>query len=244
MVVIKRESTLLVVTEKGLGKCSEVSEYRVQKRGGKGILTLNRTAKTGDVVALMEVVPEDELMLMTRQGIAIRSTVSEIRVTGRAAQGVKLVALDENDVVSAVARVIPDDKDDGLAGTICRRRRHRRERTPKGSCALRLGDWRCAGPPRLHILRGCNDLPRAPIRPHDSPRRRAGHAQISKPRPGRLSARRAHAADAAGCARGSVRGWPSRNASANRRVASRCVHVPSGMSAADQRTRRYCAVVR
>ncbi len=116
MVVIKRESTLLVVTEKGLGKCSEVSEYRVQKRGGKGILTLNRTAKTGDVVALMEVVPEDELMLMTRQGIAIRSKVSEIRVTGRAAQGVKLVALDEHDVVSAVARVIPDDKDDLVEG--------------------------------------------------------------------------------------------------------------------------------
>ncbi len=118
MVVIKREATLLVVTEKGLGKCSEVSEYRVQKRGGKGILTLNRTAKTGDVVALMEVVPEDELMLMTRQGVAIRSRVSEIRVTGRAAQGVKLVALDENDVVQAVARVIPDDKEeaDGAIG--------------------------------------------------------------------------------------------------------------------------------
>jgi DNA gyrase subunit A len=112
MVVIKREATLLVVTENGLGKCSEVSEYRVQKRGGKGILTLNRTAKTGDVVALMEVVPEDELMLMTRQGVAIRSRVSEIRVTGRAAQGVKLVALDDHDVVQAVARVIPDDKDD------------------------------------------------------------------------------------------------------------------------------------
>ena len=112
MVVIKREATLLVVTEKGLGKCSEVSEYRVQKRGGKGILTLNRTGRTGDVVALMEVVPEDELMLMTRQGVAIRSRVSEIRVTARAAQGVKLVSLDEHDVVQAVARVIPDDKDD------------------------------------------------------------------------------------------------------------------------------------
>ena len=111
MVVIKREATLLVVTERGLGKCSEVSEYRVQKRGGKGILTLNRTVKTGDVIALMEVVPEDELMLMTRQGIAIRSKVSEIRVTGRAAQGVKLVALDDLDGVSAVARVIPDDKE-------------------------------------------------------------------------------------------------------------------------------------
>ncbi len=114
MVVIKREATLLVVTQNGLGKCSEVSDYRVQKRGGKGILTLNRTSRTGDVVALMEVVPEDELMLMTRQGIAIRSKVSEIRVTGRAAQGVKLVTLDDQDEVSAVARVIPDDKEEDV----------------------------------------------------------------------------------------------------------------------------------
>ncbi len=109
MVVIKRESTLLVVTQKGLGKCSGIDEYRVQKRGGKGILTLNRTDRTGDVVALMEVVPEDELMLMTRQGVAIRIKVSEIRVASRATQGVKLVALDDKDVVSAVARVVPDE---------------------------------------------------------------------------------------------------------------------------------------
>jgi len=111
MVVIKRDSTLLVVTQKGLGKCSDIEEYRVQKRGGKGILTLNRTDRTGDVVALMEVVPADELMLMTRQGVAIRIKVSEIRVASRATQGVKLVALDDKDIVSAVARVIPDDKD-------------------------------------------------------------------------------------------------------------------------------------
>jgi len=115
MVVIKREATLLVVTAKGMGKCSEVSEYRVQKRGGKGIKTLDLTQKTGHVVALMEVVPEDELMLMTKGGIAIRSKVSEIRVTGRIAQGVKLVSLDDQDIVSAVARVIPDDKDEGEA---------------------------------------------------------------------------------------------------------------------------------
>ncbi len=115
MVVIKREATLLVVTERGMGKCSEVSDYRVQKRGGKGIKTLDLTAKTGHVVALMEVVPEDELMLMTKGGIAIRSKVSEIRVTGRIAQGVKLVALDDQDVVSAVARVIPEGEGDGSA---------------------------------------------------------------------------------------------------------------------------------
>jgi DNA gyrase subunit A len=118
MVVIKREATLLVVTERGLGKCSDIGEYRVQGRGGKGIKTLDLTQKTGHVVALMEVVAEDELMLMTKQGIAIRSKVSEIRVTGRIAQGVKLVSLDDNDVVSAVARVIPDDKEEGESAEV------------------------------------------------------------------------------------------------------------------------------
>ena len=115
MVVIRRESTLLVVTERGLGKCSDIGEYRVQGRGGKGIKTLDLTLKTGHVVALMEVVPKDELMLMTKMGIALRTKVSAIRVVGRVSQGVKLVSLDENDVVSAVARVIPDDKEAGEA---------------------------------------------------------------------------------------------------------------------------------
>jgi DNA gyrase subunit A len=118
MVVIKRPATLLVVTEKGLGKCSDIEEYRVQKRGGKGILTLNRTDRTGDVISLLEVVPEDELMLMTRQGVAIRSKVSDIRVAGRATQGVKLVALDDKDVVSAVARVVPEDKNVTESGAV------------------------------------------------------------------------------------------------------------------------------
>jgi DNA gyrase subunit A len=112
MVVIKRDATLLVVTEKGLGKCSQIEEYRIQKRGGKGILTLHRTERTGDVVALMEVLPEDEIMLITKHGVIIRSSVAQIRVTGRNAQGVKLVQLQDNDVVTAVARVIPD-ADDG-----------------------------------------------------------------------------------------------------------------------------------
>ncbi|HEX5581300.1 MAG TPA: DNA gyrase subunit A [Gemmatimonadaceae bacterium] len=113
MVVIKRDATLLVVTEKGLGKCSHIDDYRVQKRGGKGIMTLNRTEKTGDVVGLMEVLPEDEIMLITKQGVIIRSPVSQVRVTGRVAQGVKLVQLDEGDLVTAVARVVPEDKEDG-----------------------------------------------------------------------------------------------------------------------------------
>ncbi|MDB4911843.1 MAG: gyrase subunit [Gemmatimonadetes bacterium] len=113
MVVIKRDATLLVVTAKGMGKCSPIEEYRVQRRGGKGILTLNRTEKTGEVVALKEVLPDDELMLITKQGIVIRMPVKGIRVSGRNTQGVKLVHLDEGDIVCDVARVVIEDDEGG-----------------------------------------------------------------------------------------------------------------------------------
>jgi DNA gyrase subunit A len=115
MVVIKREATLLVVAERGIGKCSPIDDYRVQKRGGKGIITIHRTDKTGDAVSIMEVLPEDELMLMTKQGILIRMPVKGIRVAGRNTQGVKLVNLDEKDLVMAVARVVPEDEEEGDA---------------------------------------------------------------------------------------------------------------------------------
>jgi len=110
MVVIKREATLLVVAERGIGKCSPIDDYRVQKRGGKGIITIHRTDKTGDAVSIMEVLPEDELMLMTKQGILIRMPVKGIRVAGRNTQGVKLVNLDSKDLVMAVARVVPEEE--------------------------------------------------------------------------------------------------------------------------------------
>ena len=116
MVVIKREATILVVTERGLGKCSHIDDYRVQKRGGKGIITVNRTEKTGNVVGVMEVLPEDEIMLITRNGVIIRSSVAQIRVTGRIAQGVRLVNLDDGDILTAVARVIPEDDEGDAAG--------------------------------------------------------------------------------------------------------------------------------
>jgi DNA gyrase subunit A len=113
MVVIKRDATLLVVTAKGMGKCSPIEEYRVQRRGGKGILTLNRTEKTGEVVALKEVLPDDELMLITKQGVVIRMPVKGIRVSGRNTQGVKLVHLDDGDIVCDVARVVIEDDEGG-----------------------------------------------------------------------------------------------------------------------------------
>lgn len=109
MVVLRRDATLLVVSEKGMGKRSKVSDYRVQRRGGKGIITLKRTEKTGSIVALKEVLPEDELMMITRHGVIIRVPVDGIRVIGRNTQGVKVMNLDAGDTVVDVARVVNED---------------------------------------------------------------------------------------------------------------------------------------
>ena len=117
MVVVRRaDATLLLVTEKGLGKVTDLTEYRVQGRGGKGIITGKLSDKTGGLVALMEVVQDDEIMLITKLGVIIRSAVNEVRNTGRNAQGVKLVNLDSKDFVCAVARVAEKDESDALGG--------------------------------------------------------------------------------------------------------------------------------
>jgi DNA gyrase subunit A len=113
MVIIRRDATLLVVTERGMGKCSPIDEYRVQKRGGKGIITVNRTDKTGDAVSIKEVLPDDELMVITKGGMVIRMPVKGIRVSGRNTQGVRLVDLEASDKVIDVARVVPDDEEEG-----------------------------------------------------------------------------------------------------------------------------------
>ena len=111
MVVIRREATLLVVSENGMGKRSRVSDYRVQKRGGKGIITLKCTQKTGNIIALKEVLPEDGLMMITRHGVIIRVPVDGIRVIGRNTQGVKVMNLDAGDMVVDVARVVNEESD-------------------------------------------------------------------------------------------------------------------------------------
>ena len=110
MVVVRRDASLLVVSEKGYGKRSELSDYRVQKRGGKGIITLKKTEKTGSIVALKEVIPDDELMMITRHGVIIRLPVDGIRVIGRNTQGVKVMNLDAGDAVVDVARVVKEDE--------------------------------------------------------------------------------------------------------------------------------------
>src|SRR5256884_44151 len=110
MVVVRRKSTLLVVTEKGMGKRSELDEYRVQHRGGRGIITLKRADKTGDIVALKEVLPDDELMMITKKGIMIRVPVEGIRISGRNTQGVKVMNLTAGDLLVDVARVVKEDE--------------------------------------------------------------------------------------------------------------------------------------
>jgi len=112
MVVVRRASTLLAMTEKGIGKRSELDEYRIQHRGGRGIITLKRSDKTGDIVALKEVLPDDELMMITKKGIMIRVPVEGIRVSGRNTQGVKVMNLTPGDLVVDVARVVKEEEDD------------------------------------------------------------------------------------------------------------------------------------
>src|SRR3989449_366798 len=112
MVVVRRKSTLLTVTEKGMGKRSELDEYRVQHRGGRGIITLKRSDKTGAIVALKEVLPDDELMMITKKGIMIRVPVEGIRISGRNTQGVKVMNLTPGDLTVDVARVVKEDEDE------------------------------------------------------------------------------------------------------------------------------------
>ena len=113
MIVVRREGgTVLVVTDKGFGKRTDVLKYRAQKRGGQGILTLRATERVGSMVALMEVVDSDDLMIITDTGVMIRLPVADIRATGRATQGVKVIKLDEGAQISSISTVIEEDAED------------------------------------------------------------------------------------------------------------------------------------
>ena len=110
MVVVNRpDSTLLVVCEGGMGKRTSVDAYRYQYRGGKGVINIKTTPKTGSVVAIKSVVEDEEFMIITRKGVVNRQRVAEIRSIGRATQGVRLVNLDQGDKVMDVARVIAEN---------------------------------------------------------------------------------------------------------------------------------------
>ena len=106
MLVVKREGPILVATERGLGKRTDVIQYRTQTRGGKGVMTMRVTEKTGKMVSIMEVVDADDLIVITDKGVLMRQPVSHIRTIGRVTQGVKLVKLDDGSKISSISRVI------------------------------------------------------------------------------------------------------------------------------------------
>ncbi len=112
------KETVLVVSEKGYGKRSDIDEYRKTNRGGKGVKTINITDKTGNLIAIKVVSDNDDLMIINKSGITIRMSVDELRVMGRATQGVRLIKLDDDDEIASVAKVeVEDEKKDDLTAT-------------------------------------------------------------------------------------------------------------------------------
>ena len=105
----KPETDIMVVSQKGYGKRSSIEEYRITNRGGKGVKTINITDKTGNLIAIKDVTDKDDLMIINKSGIIIRLAVADLRVIGRATQGVRLINLKENDEIAAVAKVDVDE---------------------------------------------------------------------------------------------------------------------------------------
>jgi DNA gyrase subunit A len=112
LAVVEPEATLLVASENGIGKRTPFEDYRIQSRGGKGIITMKTTDKTGKVVGGLVVKEGDEIMLMTSAGQSVRIPVADVRETGRNTQGVKLMNLAKGESIQDVARVVTDDEID------------------------------------------------------------------------------------------------------------------------------------
>lgn len=110
MIVIRNATTLMVVTEKGFGKRSEIEDYRLSRRGGKGVITVKTSDRNGKLIAIKEVNDSDELVIITTGGMVIRQAVKELRVMGRNTQGVRLIRLNEGDDIADIARVIPEEE--------------------------------------------------------------------------------------------------------------------------------------
>lgn len=116
MIVVEdvENETVLVVSEKGYGKRSSIEDYRITNRGGKGVTTLNVTEKTGKLIALKVVTDQDDLMIINKSGVTIRTGVQEMRVMGRATQGVRLINLKKGDEIAAVAKVAIDEDEENV----------------------------------------------------------------------------------------------------------------------------------
>ena len=111
MVVVKREATLLSVSERGMGKRSNIGDYRVQNRGGKGIIAMKVNEKTGHIVTMLEVVDNEDIIMITEKGVAIRQHIGNIKVIGRNTQGVRLMRIDK-DKISDVAKMVSEEEEE------------------------------------------------------------------------------------------------------------------------------------
>ncbi|HKJ69317.1 MAG TPA: DNA gyrase C-terminal beta-propeller domain-containing protein, partial [bacterium] len=109
MVIVRREGTVLAVSENGYGKRTDILNYPIQRRAGKGVITMKTSEKIGKVIALKEVVDNDDLMIITQKGVLIRQPVKNISTIGRNTQGVKLIRLDDGDCIAAVTRVVENE---------------------------------------------------------------------------------------------------------------------------------------
>jgi len=110
MDIVGPGATILPVTSKGFAKRTHFKEYRKQSRGGKGIKNVNVTAKNGEATGLKTVKDKDEVMVITEKGMIVRTPVKDIRTTGRATQGVRIMKLEKGDRVSTVASVVPEEE--------------------------------------------------------------------------------------------------------------------------------------
>ena len=118
MEVVKPGGTLLTVTERGYGKRTEIDEYRVQSRGGVGIINIATTERNGQVVGVAYVQDGDELLLITQQGMILRMPTNDVRAIGRATQGVRLIDIEGDDKVVSIARLVEKEEEPGkLTGT-------------------------------------------------------------------------------------------------------------------------------
>ena len=111
MIVSKRKASVLVVTEQGFGKRTEIDEYRITRRGGKGVRTLKTSEKNGKMVSIRELEDNDDLVIITSKGMIIRQHAKDLRLMGRNTQGVRLIKLNQNDKIAAIARVIPEEEE-------------------------------------------------------------------------------------------------------------------------------------
>lgn len=111
LLVLKRQGTILVVTQNGFGKRSDINDYRVTNRGGKGVITVKTTDKVGKMISMMEVSDSEELVIISSSGMVIRQSIKEMRVMGRNTMGNRLIRLKDGDAIADIAKVVPEDDD-------------------------------------------------------------------------------------------------------------------------------------